>query len=1709
MASRLQSILCVRYGNGPSEDADVSGTPNRRPPGSQMARETAGIEANPVRDILAALLDKASQPRHASGNACIKLCYFVEQCRNSKEPRLRDLAFSEKACIDLFNFYIEWNERNQHRSMRQVLELLTSLVSLNSDRESTDSITKAILQRVLSIIIHQSAQPLAKPAFKSLECFLGKGTISTAALIGCYEGHIASIQSDSDTSSEKDSLWDSFMAEVFSWLTLPDVSPAAGKLLVTLFVKLGGEAGRSLSLVANHTVLWQRWIRAGLSRHPETLENIKNYLFPPLFKLDRSGSILFLGDLNSQGSISGLQIEESNAQSLLQLAAIEVGKKLGLMEETSTFVRQRDSKKKPIVLDESAIGELLTHTLDTVRSLAFSVLVSSSSSIRPFSKLALNLLQTYMSILYADTDAKFRNEILSNTRHMIERLRGALAYMTRELENTRFLLDMDESSGSAAQVRSREVFNEINNSLKLHERFVQWYLEFLFGELIPTASYQRHITALKAFTLLIRSGILGHNSSSTVPKVHENATTWPFTIKLFTSGNMRLLLDLLMDPFEDVRISAGVVLKSASWDDFKLDAVVDTLTAPNHLQCHADLSRQEISIRTSSISTQSLNLSSLSSTNHVTPSPQALLDFIDRAQDAASRTGRADYGDGFARSWEILYCLCTSSDGRLKLLEDLIGQLERKVDIAEEDLARAVVEAPLHGSFAALNFIWDAVDYSNSLAGSSNQQLGITRWDSLHSRMVECCKRSWNVVRGILCNDSPEGHLPSDIDEIDSVGTKDILSYSFRATHESSNLMRNLIGKLKLKWNNGSPVLSVQVFSDIGHLTFEQLSNLRHRGAFSTVSLTFTRCCQLTQFLTPNLEPDQKLLEQWYQGALQCISEQASTTRRSAGIPALITGILSSNAQKPGFENVMDDLMGMARTPVKLSRADETNLPQVHSMNCLKEIFRSSLLGKRADNDIAECLQIAADSLNSEVWAIRNCGLLLLRSLIDALFGTNESKVAIDAGWDGRSVKLSYDKYPALPALLIKLLDADTSLVQSMLAPKISSVESMFPALDIVRRAGPPTTHRKEIFRSVSQHLGSKVWHVREIAARTMCTMLLHSDWLSEVIKLMESSAGSTNRLHGVLMAVKFVLDRRLALHFESAIDGLDQLASFLESPKMWTYFKSGCPEILAAYLEVSNSIARILIFSRKSRNISTQLKIGSIMDQLFFRDTYEEFLGLIKTYPTITVSIRGTECSVNTALACNAILHRSVFSSALREDTLCLQNVIAFATTLDIDVVLAAVEVIPDTWGNHTSVGTLLGLIKTYMGAIEATKSPEVRATAIFNLAEVVDRMLGRIDLKNFKSNQNSQLARELHHTSLDLNEMVQNEIQGLGTLLQNGMKTPSLSNAEIRISGSLLNLFNRAFDTFQSRMEAWGKLLGVAGASTNDVGTRHAAAAALASFYSNPCLESYMLNDECVLPSMFSLYDTLNDDDDEIRNMSAQTVSALLQKSLIPLAARLELAEYVSKIHARAPSFAWNMVYRMTGSKLETVDNIGFRLKPIGGQLQKAMREDDSLFVEEEQNLFVDEVREAKLWSKIFKDTALNTHNGERVDFDVENTWSQPHTALATWVIDGLLTGCSLLNKDDGPLGWTSKPAVFSLLTRLLLCANATIQRHERLATSATGRSVAGNRTIGGIIFALNQFVSFSKEKKIHESLLLIVRGKSLLPLVALRRVVPDSSS
>ena len=142
----------------------------------------------------------------------------------------------------------------------------------------------------------------------------------------------------------------------------------------------------------------------------------------------------------------------------------------------------------------------------------------------------------------------------------------------------------------------------------------------------------------------------------------------------------------------------------------------------------------------------------------------------------------------------------------------------------------------------------------------------------------------------------------------------------------------------------------------------------------------------------------------------------------------------------------------------------------------------------------------------------------------------------MESGWDGKSMKLSFEGFPKLPELLDRVLKSGTNPEIHLNQPGLSVLELVFPALEVIRRAGAPKSHSDSIYNSVMVHLRDPVWHVREIAAHTICTFLFHTEWVASVEDLLKTQTNSANRRHGLLLAVKYILEKRYRLDPATAI---------------------------------------------------------------------------------------------------------------------------------------------------------------------------------------------------------------------------------------------------------------------------------------------------------------------------------------------------------------------------------------------------------------------------------------------------------------------------------------------------------------------------------------------------------------------------------------------
>ncbi|KAK0646502.1 putative death-receptor fusion protein-domain-containing protein [Cercophora newfieldiana] len=1477
------------------------------------------------------LLQDASQSRQQqnSGQACVRLCGFVQQCAKSSDEALKRWAFTEVLSLKLFHFYLEWYEHDPLRALRLVLDFLAVSSNQNPCKETGRLVREHILETLVSIITRKYPRLLIKSGLQCLDHLLTKQAIQLDDIAHKYRELEPSLAGETSIS-----LFKSLVFHLFSWMELTYVSPLAGKITIHIFRGLDDPKVREQASGPDDSTVntWLGWVRDGLVRSPAILDDIRNYVLVPIFKTDKASSLALLQIINRSESLTISKHESSDQAFMLQLAVLELGKRFGLVEEPMTSEEIPEDSNLVFLLQKSILDSFLSHPSVPVRSSAFSLLVSSQATTKPYSQTAFALLRQHLAPFHTDYDARFRNEVLGLTKNLIRRVKNVITVAQRSLA---FSADSSHAAASAgadpnkpapkkkfgpeAQLKDDAEATEVRTR---HEEFLSWYLDFLKGELLPTVSYQRHVTALKATLLTIRLGKHAGAGDEFDVDIGRVIASDP--------SCARLLFDLILDPFDDVRDGACVLLGLLPQD---------LLVVPSQDGDSVDLRR-------------------------------ILGQFCNNAQALANRTGRADHGDGAARSKGLLCKWLGTQEARLGVVEEALGELEGKVEKAERDLGHAAIENPVHGEFAAISYMWQVLASETY----STEQLG--RLDEVYRRVLGCSRRIWAAVKHVLCDDSPEGHLPEEMEEIEGLDTKDLLSYSFRAVHESSNLLRLMVGTLRLEAVPGVPFPPLDVFKDAGYLTFEQLASLRHRGAFSTVSLTFATCCQLTQRL-PRVYDDitgsDNLLREWYQGALVCIVTQASTTRRSAGIPDLISAVLSANAQTPSFDEIFKTLREMAEKPARVAETDGSNLPQVHALNCLRGVFRSSLLSKKAENYLAENLQLASHSLRSEVWAIRNCGLLLLRSLIDCLLGTGESKATMESGWDGTSVRISYNKYPTLPGVILGLLQsADTA------GNEVSSAaaEAVFPALDIIRRAGPPDEHREKLRGYIEGYLGSKIWLLREIAARTLCSFFLQADWVVEIRKLLGGCGNDANRLHGVLMTARFVLERKIDLGYDPSSDA-GPLKSLLGDISQKTGSFRHCPDIQAAYLEILNLLSR-----HRWREVSL---LG-----------YESAVEECTSRPSALLDMQ--------------IAIKLAADSSGADDLPSLRTHILTTLSQDINTACRTLESLPSIWSSALNKETRTGFCTLYADICAESSAPDVRSQALSNLTDLMDEALQRKELADLPG--------------VDTLERVWKS-------LQQGEINPTLSYSIIRASGTFMAALSaQGAPDLSHKLRSWGVMIADALDIDNSFDTRYAAGMSLKGFFLGYSETNGW--DDKYLPALSALYDCLIDDDDEVREVAATAAAGVLGSPLVPPVAADRLVAWMGSHYGSQAEFQQHVVYRVTGQTPRLQRASGFQLVSAEEQVLKAMEFDDALFATEEQNLFIDEVRETGRWRRAF--------------CDAEGVWDgEAFGALKRWTEEGLACLIRLAEKEDGALGWTSDQHAFAACARIVLCAVAILRKGE----------------------------------------------------------------
>ena len=886
----------------------------------------------------------------------------------------------------------------------------------------------------------------------------------------------------------------------------------------------------------------------------------------------------------------------------------------------------------------------------------------------------------------------------------------------------------------------------------------------------------------------------------------------------------------------------------------------------------------------------------------------------------AAATNRADHADALGRTIDLFQIQQPNPDEDLRTM---VQKLSVFITSFVNNLEDFDVETqyPLHGTILGLVYI---IRRRGKLMPESLMV-------EIQSSLVTVCWAIWILCQPHLCVDSPEMETEG-LDD-GSSGPKDLLAYAWRALRDSSLLMQAMIEAFPA---------NETLMKSIGDLSFDQLARLRHRGAFSTVAQTFLQCCH--KYRSASATSSGKLIETWYSLALKEIEIQADRlTRRSAGIPAMLAALIDP-ANEGIFHSRFNDLTRVATKSVVGAETrqpeDKLSLPQVHGLNCLKDIMTSSRFRTLTEPLVVDTLNIASKSMDSEIWAIKNCGLMLMRASIQRLDPETTIRSAeADISIGNTSQKRPFD----IAAQLLGHL-TETFMQEARIDPfslSLVKTEAEFAGLDLLGRLYVRRHERKLAIQLVLGKLSHQLWHIRAQAARLLPSMIQPEDLSSMLTNVIQQviDTKSANQAHGLLFAARNLLER---------------LGARLE----WTQIQSN---ILLQLAQLNNSsiVTKDAIVSAAFLELVIE----------FWRHSTEE----------TSIRLRAQELLQTFRVAQGQV-------SACSPRALCDRA----ACVLD-----ALTQMPIEEERKYQSSGLVSADDDHAEHLIESTPymSPSI---TVSRLLEAKSRRTLSSAMHAFASTtgfDTSQIMTEQYKTLIGLVNF--NSPLSRVDLCAQLKFFAYLYNYAPKMESGCQALMTKQIPAFcvQLRFAVNEQI---------DVSTREAALQAIGWLISIDN-GSHMLRHGALEAELFEiysmLYDLLNDDDDNIREQASRLEARLQHNSSndrdLPCArrAREQIRNLMCSMADKSSELLFVESIRRVLAEEMTVwrPNLPallsqqLKINTVQAQLTNMLDDASVLFAEEKQNLYIDEVAEIQVWAQVWHQ-CRDTHNLDELKNDLE---------------------------------------------------------------------------------------------------------------------------
>ena len=685
----------------------------------------------------------------------------------------------------------------------------------------------------------------------------------------------------------------------------------------------------------------------------------------------------------------------------------------------------------------------------------------------------------------------------------------------------------------------------------------------------------------------------------------------------------------------------------------------------------------------------------------------------------------------------------------------------------------------------------------------------------------------------------------------------------------------------------------------------------------------------------------------------------------------MICAILSATDAEM-FDSGFTDLKTLASHAVVLEAEcqNEPALPQVHALNCLKDIMTNSRFRTCSEQYVGEMLELAAESLSSSIWAIRNCGLMLLRACMGRL--ESQGLEPDDESTEQNNIE-SVRKRPLTVAM--RLLEYGEDVLEALTRRS----EIIFAGLDLAKLVGSTRVESMRLNNLIYLQLGNPVWAIREHAAHVLAArMTAHHDDMLDLFGIPMNCP--ENMLHGCMLYNRYVHksirqreDGNTALNPAIDISWLIGMLATLSGA-------DHSPYSTAAFLDILNDL------------MLHGLRCGSI-----FSKSEEELKALNVDIIEERAHIIKERDSSNAFCHSRALLNR-VLHLFVRRDHRHQSVLDALIEDLaeDSDAALFVMEHVEDLQLQITQQ-----MFDFLIKLAVATQADDVRALAMAALA---------INMESESSDSHHERAASLWPI---LNEFRHRD----RTLL-----TASVRLVGCLIQSQLLGQGSTISPQLSCRLRSWLDLITVATKDQLEFSTRLGSATALKHCGATIVLrideDGTQEGKEAMMLLLLTVYDQLNDDDGEIRAIAEQTAWNILQVGQqtlgfsIPecaLAARESMLKLLTDRFGSGEGLPRLAMQRLIGesndyaSKLQTSCSAVFQ-ESVYDRLGHIRASMNDLFAEEKQNLYIDDLDEVNKWSEVLGQCSLT---------QLDSKW---HLAAVTWCAEGLNVLTSLLKFRDG---------------------------------------------------------------------------------------------